>query len=146
MRKWLEDEVANHDLKNRIHFYGNHPIDHMPYFFSHADVMLVSLADERIFRKTVPAKLQAYMAFEKPILGMLSGEGADIIRESGCGWVTNSGDYKGLTECVNSILNLNPTSLSGFAHNGKAYFDKYFKKELRFIQLENIFDQLQSRR
>lgn len=140
MKKWLVDEVEKSGMQNRFHFYGNHPITNMPYFFSKADVMLVSLKDEVIFRKTVPAKLQAYMAFEKPILGMLSGEGAGIINDSGCGWVANCGNYHQLAEQIKGILSLSEADLLVRASSGKKYFDNHFKKELRISQLQAIFN------
>ena len=43
--------------------------------------MLVTLKDELIFNVTVPAKLQAYMAAGKPVLAMLNGEGAEIVKK-----------------------------------------------------------------
>jgi len=140
MKKWFEDEVISNGMQEKVHFYGNNPIRYMPWFFSHADVMLVSLRDEPIFRKTVPAKLQAYMAFEKPVLAMISGEGADIINVSGCGWTAPCGNYVELAEKVKEILNTNSSELLRIAEAGKKYFDAHFRKELRFRQLENIFD------
>ena len=35
--------------------------------------------------KTVPAKLQTYMCLSKPIIGLISGEAEDIIRNANCG-------------------------------------------------------------
>jgi glycosyltransferase involved in cell wall biosynthesis len=139
MKKWLEDEVKKHKMENRFHFYGNNPLKFMPWFFSQADVMLVSLKDEEIFRKTVPAKLQAYMAFKKPILGMLSGEGAKIIKDANCGWVSDSGNVMALAANAKLILSLTPQQLSEAANNGKKYFDEHFRKELRFEQLKGMF-------
>ena len=42
---------------------------------------------------TVPAKLQTYMALGKPIIGVLSGEGANIIKESRSGLIEENYDY-----------------------------------------------------
>lgn len=140
MKKWVEDKVKEEKMEDQFHFYGNNPITLMPYFFSKADVMLVSLKDEEIFKQTVPAKVQAYMAFEKPILGMLSGEGAQIIEDADCGWSCDNGDYKALAEQVKSLVKVNSEELTVKAKNGKKYFDVHFKKELRFEQLNKIFD------
>lgn len=139
MRKWLETEVQENKMEDKFYFYGNHPIKAMPYFFSKADIMLVSLKDEEIFRKTVPAKLQAYLAFEKPILGVLSGEGAQIINESNCGWVSDSGNVEALQENVKRVINSSVEDLETKAKNGKNYFETHFKKELRLKQLQDLF-------
>ena len=140
MRKWLEDKVNSEDLADKFVFYGNNPINLMPYFFTKADVMLVSLKDREIFKQTVPAKLQAYMAFEKPVVGMLSGEGAALINESAVGWVSDSGDVKSFAKNVKSILGCSEEDLIQKAQNGKKYFEEHFRKELRFEQLAKIFE------
>jgi glycosyltransferase involved in cell wall biosynthesis len=139
MKKWLEDQFENHNMKDKVEFYGNNPIIYMPFFFSKADVMLVSLKNEDIFRKTVPAKLQAYMSFQKPVLGMLSGEGAEIIKESDCGWVCGSGDYENLANIIQKIKNQNKDELIAKGNNGKSYYNNLFQKKVRFDQLFQLF-------
>ena len=79
------------------------------------------------------------MAFEKPILGMLSGEGAKIIQDADCGWVSESGNADALAVNVQRILQSTPQQLATAAQNGKKYFDEHFRKELRFEQLKELF-------
>ena len=143
-RNWLEEQVNSNGMHEQFTFYGNNPISLMPYFFSKADVMLVSLKDEEIFRKTVPAKVQAYMAFEKPILGLLSGEGSELIKEADCGWAAASGDATALAEAVRQIVKLSETERLEKAKKGKIYFDQNFRKDLRVQQLNLLFQQLSS--
>ena len=49
----------------------------MPYFFSCADMLLVSLKKDPIFSITIPNKVQSYMACGKPIIGSIEGEGKE---------------------------------------------------------------------
>ena len=93
-RVWVEEFVENNQLHDTVHLLGRFPLETMPAFFKQADVMLVTLKDELIFNVTVPAKLQAYMAAGKPILAMLNGEGAEIVKEAECGYVVAAGDYE----------------------------------------------------
>ena len=44
--------------------------------------MLITLKKSKIFSYTIPSKLQAYMACEKPILGSIYGITQKIIIES----------------------------------------------------------------
>lgn len=140
MKNWLIKEIEIHGLKEKFVFYGNHAIEYMPYFFTKADIMLVTLKDEEIFKKTVPAKLQAYMAYGKPVVGMLSGEGAKIIIESECGWACESGEYNELSKIVLEIKAQTKAQLQTKGENGKSYFKIHFEKELRFNQLFQIID------
>ena len=52
-------------LESKISFLGSFPLETMPYFFSKADALLISLKKSEIFAKTVPSKTQSYMAFGK---------------------------------------------------------------------------------
>jgi glycosyltransferase involved in cell wall biosynthesis len=70
--QWIEDQVRQRSVTN-VFLLGHHPIETMPCFFASADAMLLSLGDNPLFRLTVPAKLQAYMASGKVIIGVLAG-------------------------------------------------------------------------
>jgi colanic acid biosynthesis glycosyl transferase WcaI len=105
---WLKEQVEKRGLEENVLLEGRHPIEKMPYFFNRADALLVSLKDEEIFSYTIPGKLQAYLKAGKPILGMLNGEGADLIKTNNCGFVCKAGDSNGL---VNQVKQLSQMSL-----------------------------------
>ena len=140
MKQSLEDLVLKEGMQDKVAFYGNYPIRYMPYFFSKADVMLLSLKDKEVFRNTVPAKLQAYMAFEKPVIAMISGEGANIIRVSNCGWVTDSGNFHELAGIIQTVEKLDKAELLSTGLKGSNYFNLHFSKELRFNQLFEMIE------
>lgn len=133
----LKEQVSKEGLEAKVTFYGNHPLETMPYFFSKADVMFFSLQDKEIFSKTVPAKLQAYMGSGKPIVGMISGEGNQIIKEARCGISVPSGDYK---EFASAILKMsrNQEKLEVLGQNGLKFYKKNFSKEARREQLMRL--------
>ena len=72
----------------------------MPSIFAHADALLVTLSDQIAFNMTIPGKVQTYLSTGIPIIGMLNGEGALTINESGAGFACDAGDYKGLAELI----------------------------------------------
>ena len=133
----LKDKVSGAGLMDKVFFYGNNPLETMPYFFANADVMFFSLQDKEIFSKTVPAKLQAYMASGKPVLGMISGEGNDIIKESSCGISVASGDYKGFANAIMQMQS-DPSTLGPMGKNGKAFYTSNFSMVARKAQLLRI--------
>ena len=144
MRQSLENLVLKENLAEKVTFYGNYQIAYMPYFFNNADVMLLSLKDKEVFKNTVPAKLQSYMAFEKPVLAMLSGEAAEIINESKCGWVTDSGNYNGLVKQILLVKKMSKEELKAIGKNGKNFFDLNFKKDLRMTQLIHTIEKTEA--
>lgn len=135
--KQLKENVTQSGLSDKVTYYGNNPLQTMPYFFSKADVMFFSLQDKEIFSKTVPAKLQAYMASAKPIVGMISGEGNQIIKEAKCGLSVNSGDYIGFADAILE-MKTNKQLLLQYGKNGEAYYNKNYSKPSRKKQLSSI--------
>jgi glycosyltransferase involved in cell wall biosynthesis len=117
---------------------GRFPIDAMKTFFNQADVLLVSLKDELIFNVTVPAKLQAYLCTQKPILGMLTGEGAAIINDANCGLSVNAGDSNGLAEKILKLYNMSNEGLNILGGNGFKYFEENFTMSKCIDNLEFI--------
>jgi glycosyltransferase involved in cell wall biosynthesis len=136
--KWIKDEIITHKIKN-VFPMGNHPLETMPLFFAKADVMLVSLKNNPAFSVTIPAKVQAYMASSKIILGMLDGDGNDLISKSGCGFVVDAGDFVALSQKAIQIKNLPREEIQRIEKKTKKYYDENFSKEYLFNFLEENF-------
>jgi glycosyltransferase involved in cell wall biosynthesis len=132
------DLLISSNLLSKVVFLGNHPIEKMPYFFSKSDAMFLSLKKSDIFRLTVPAKLQAYMAAGKPVIGMLSGEGGEIIKESNCGFVSESGDFRGFAKNVLDLISLSEKEREVLGKNGKDFYNRIFSFGKRKDQLKRI--------
>lgn len=134
----LEDFVITNNLSKTVHFMGRFPIDAMKTFFTKADVLLVSLKDELIFNVTVPAKLQAYLCTQKPILGILNGEGAELIKDANCGFSVNAGNSEGLTKEIVRLYELSEEQRNILGQNGFRYFEENFTMTKCINNLELI--------
>lgn len=142
MKNWLERELNLISILGEINFLGSHSVQKMPFFFKQADIMLLSLKNDDIFSKTVPAKLQAYLASAKPVFGMISGESKKIIIDSGAGWCSNSGDIESAYNNICEILKSDYKEISEKGFRGYEYYDKNFSKHSRFSQLDKIIKTL----
>lgn len=138
-RKYLEKEIQMLGLSDTMFLLGKHPIEMMPYFFSNADAMLVSLKADPVFSLTVPAKIQTYMASKKPILSMLSGEGSDIILDAKCGLVCASGKYEDLATNAVTLSEISNAKLQELGANGYDYYLKNFSKKQIIDRLDKLF-------
>lgn len=127
---WMQDFVKSHHLEENVHFMGKFPIEAMPSFFKKADIMLVSLKDELVFNMTLPAKVQAYMANAKPILGMLNGEGADIIKEAQCGLCVDADDIDGMADTITRLARVPKEKLQEMGKNGYDYYMNHFQQNI----------------
>ena len=138
---WVKDYIASNHLAETVFTLGKLPLEAMPALFKRADVMLVSLKDEPIFNLTIPAKLQAYMAAARPVIGMLNGEGAEIIKQANCGAVVMAGNARGLADEVLRLSKLNKEALDHMGQEGFTYYVSNFDKDHCITNLCNILSQ-----
>lgn len=143
---WIKSEIANRQLTN-VFTLGRFPIEDMPSLFAKADIMLVSLKDSPAFALTVPAKIQAYMAASKIILGMINGEGHNLINSSGCGLSVNAGDYKSLAEKAIFLSNISSEEKFKYEKRSLAFYQENFAKEKLMNNLEfNLMNMIETQK
>lgn len=143
--RWLESYVINNSLSNLI-LMGRHPIEEMGYVMSRASCLLLSLRDTKIFRLTVPNKLQAYMAAGRPIIGSIGGEGARLIEDSGAGFACAPGDPKALANAILHMYNLTSLQRRQMGEAAKKYFDENFDHDILMSSLVKHFNNIRTRR
>ncbi len=135
----VEKEVKQNGLLDTFFLLGRYPVDEMPSFFVHADLMLVSLKDEYIFSLTIPSKIQSYMAFGKPIVSMINGIGNNIVKNADCGFFGPACDYEKLADNVIQAYKTPKEELIQKGINGKSFYNKAFAKEGILQKLEFLF-------
>lgn len=135
--EWLSKQVQEYKLHHRVTFLGNQPLEVMPNLYAQADALLVALKKNDVFSRTIPGKIQSYMAAGMPILGMLDGEGAGAIINANAGYVCNAGDYMGLAANVEKMLGLNKSDLTSLGNNGKRFAFEEFNREKQITLMES---------
>lgn len=119
-------------LENVV-FYGRRPREQMPRLYSLADAMLISLSPDPEISRTVPAKLQSYMAAGKPVIGAIGGAGAKVISASGCGFCAPAGDSAGLARCIDLFIACEDRDK--LSANAKKYYNENFRSSIFFERL-----------
>lgn len=135
---WIKNQIETSNITN-VYLLGRYPLNTMPKFFQKADAMLVSLKDEPTFALTIPAKIQAYMASKKIILGMLNGEGKELINHSKSGFAVNAGDYNLLAKKAIELSSLRIEERKKMELNALNHYNTYFSKPMLFCKLQSIF-------
>ena len=128
MKDWVKKEVNLHDLSEIIEIHGKYPLQRMNSFFKHADALLVTLSNKKLFSMTIPGKIQTYLAAGIPIIGMINGEAANLLIEAKAGKVCNAEDYQNLADIIESLSKENKSILMRYGENGKKFCLKFFNK------------------
>lgn len=121
----------NHNLNNVV-FIPYQDKKDLIYSLNAGDVHWVVNA-KGIRGVSVPSKLYGVMAAGKPVLGVLE-EGSEarlIIEETGCGYVTEPGDYKGVEEIIKGYINLrNNIKLESMGERGREFLVRKLTKRV----------------
>jgi colanic acid biosynthesis glycosyl transferase WcaI len=135
---WLKDEVARRGLQGSMLLLGRFPVERMPSFYAHADALLVSLKKDPVFSMTIPGKVQSYLMAGAPLIGMLDGEGAQVITDANAGLVCAAGDVGGLAAVVLEMASMSASQRHQLGVNGRIYAHKEFDRDLLMDRLEGL--------
>lgn len=137
---WVRDFVKEHGLEETVVTLGRYPAETMPLFFEQADVMLVTLNDDPLFKLYAPAKISSYMASSRPIIAVLNGEGGEVIKDAKCGWHLAAGDAEGFAKLVIELSQTDKSVLQEKGKNGRAYYYEHFTKDKCLRKLDEIME------
>ena len=121
------------DLSN-VTFYGRRPLEEMASFYAGADAMLVTLVKDPVLSFTVPGKVQSYMAAQKPIIGAIDGETAEIIKEAKCGYCGEAENVDELIKNIEAFIE-NPEK-EQLGLRARAFYEANFAKPIFMDRLE----------
>lgn len=136
--EWTKQEVVNRGLEKCVLLPGMFPLSSMPSFYAHADVLLVSLTAHPAFEMIIPGKIQAYLRTGLPIIGMLNGEGADVIQRAKAGITCNAGDVRGLVEAIRRLKSCSAIERLEMGASGLAFSELEFDRKMVLARLDSI--------
>jgi glycosyltransferase involved in cell wall biosynthesis len=132
--EWMRQQVQKNGLGN-LHLPGRFPVETMPGFMQKASALLVTLADQEIFRATIPSKVQAYLAAGRPILACLNGEGADLVTKAGAGLAIPAEDAGALAAAVQRLYHMSSKEREAMGARGRLYYAGHFAHDMLIDQL-----------
>ncbi len=131
-------QIIDNNPKLKVKLINPVKVDIIKSYINQSDFTLLSLSPKGIFNKTVPAKLQTYMCLSKPVIGIISGEAKDIIKNSNCGIIIDLSKIEESVEKITEIVNFDEATIALLGNNGKKYYDKYFNSSLRKNEIKKL--------
>ncbi len=139
--RWLETQVAKFQLDNIV-LAGRFKMSEMPSLYAATDAVLLTLRDSEAFSRTIPSKLQAYMAAGKPILAAVNGVSAEIIKSNGSGLVVPAGDSSALAAAIHSLYKLPPEKRDHMGNCARRYFKENFEMNAQTEKLATLLKEV----
>lgn len=122
----LEREIAQRKVMDKFLLIPRQPAERIPELLAACDAAFLSFQNDPLWRKTIPAKLQTYMACGMPVIAAAEGETERVVREADCGVCSSIGSEEGLSAAIRYIMNMN---LRQMRENSRFYFEEQFEKQ-----------------
>jgi glycosyltransferase involved in cell wall biosynthesis len=88
--------------------------------------------------KTLPGRVQSFMASRKPIIVVANGETQETIENAQCGWVVPAGDAEALEKLLRNLILLPDSEFHSRAQSGFNYYSRWFERSSRCRSLIEI--------
>ena len=138
---WLKEIARQQELTNVL-FLGRYPVERIPALYALADVLLIHLKDDPLFRITIPSKTYAYLASGKPILAAVAGDAAQVVTEAGAGITCVPEDPEQLVAAIRTLLTLPPQELVEMGQRGRRAAETVYSRERAVTQIESVLIQV----
>lgn len=125
----LRERIEKFGLEDNFELVGRYPYEAMKDFYSIADVLLATLRPADAFSRTIPTKIQSYLASGTPLITAIDGEVAEIVSESGAGFAVKAGDAVGLAEAIERMAALTSEERQRMGRRGTDYYHANFDRE-----------------
>lgn len=132
----LIKEIKQRNVEDMFQMIARQPAERIPELLAACDAAFISFKDEPLFYKTIPAKLQSYMACGMPIIASASGETERIIKEAKNGWCCKIGNAIDLANHIEKVLCINAKAKKVLQENSRNYFLEHFEKNIVMDQME----------
>lgn len=122
------EEIRKNKVDGMFILIDRQPAERIPQMLAACDAAFLSFMDNPLFSKTIPAKLQSYMACAMPVAASAAGESQRIIQQARCGVCCPIGDAKGLAEGIQYLADLTQDAIEEMKQNSLRYCSEHFNK------------------
>lgn len=129
----FEQQIDILGVREKFLMFPRVPAVRIPEILSGCDAGFISFNKTPLWEKTIPAKLQSYMACGKAIIASASGETKRIIEEAMCGVCTEIGNAEALAGGIQELMKANSAEMG---RNARVYFESNFDKKMLMDEMD----------
>jgi glycosyltransferase involved in cell wall biosynthesis len=126
---------------SNIVFHGRKQSSEMAGYYKSSDFLIISLIDKPIFSAPVPSKTQTYIAAKKPILAIINGDTAEIVKNNNLGLHVNPSSIDDIADTFCKCIDMDKTERKKFIIKNDLLLDTEFNKKKIIESLLNIVTQ-----
>ena len=114
------------------------PPDEIPGLLAAADICLVPLRDVPLFATFIPSKTLEYLAASQAVIGSVTGEAAQILREAGA-TVVPPEDGQALADAIRELA-VGPQRRQAMGRAGRAHVEQCYDRVALAREYRKILD------
>jgi glycosyltransferase involved in cell wall biosynthesis len=134
----LRTAAAEKRLPNVL-FLPRRPVSEVGGILNLADVLLVHLKDDPLFRITIPSKIQAYLSAGRPILAAVRGDASDLVRKADAGLCCAPEDPGAIAKTAEEFFDMPAGRLEEMGENGRRYYLRELSLAAGVDRFEEVF-------
>ena len=119
--------IKEYSLEDKVIYHGPIPAKKAVSYFKGADALYISLKSEGYVGKTLPNKLMMSMAFGKPIIGVLGGDGKAAILEANGGYISSE-DPREIAKTIENMSKLDAETRNKLGSNNQVYYQNNYSQ------------------
>jgi glycosyltransferase involved in cell wall biosynthesis len=124
-----------------VRFIGRVPAERMTALMATADVAYIGLSTHPLSAVTMPSKTQATLAAGKAVVVAAAGDVADVVAESGAGFLAEPGDVESIAAAIRRACGLGRGGLADIGALGRRYYEVTFSIERGVSAVEELLAQ-----
>ena len=125
MTDFLIRDIKERRLEDKVIYHGPIIAKNAVSYFKKADAIYISLNGSGTVGKTIPSKLLMSMAFSRPVVGVLKGDGKNVICESGGGFIAEE-NAESVKNAIMAIYNLSKKEKERLGVLNYNYYQNHF--------------------
>ena len=134
----IQKRIKDEHLEDKVEYVGALPIEKAEAYYYNADALIVSLKNSGTVGKTIPNKAIQYMKYGRPLLGVVKGDGKDLL-EKAKGTVFAEENPENIAQNMDKLFELSEKEKAQLGANNKSYFeDNLTSKKL----VSQLFEEL----
>lgn len=126
---------------SNIVFHGRKQSSEMTGYYKGSDFLIISLIDEPVFSALVPSKTQTYIAAKKPILAVINGDTAELVKKNNLGLCVNPSSIDDIKSIFCKCIDMDKNEKKKFTIKNDFLLDTIFNKKKIIESLLHIVTQ-----
>lgn len=137
----LKDTVKKENISN-VQFLPRVGREEVGKYLKAADLLLVHLNKDPLFKITVPSKTQAYLKTGKPILMGVEGDASEIVQDASAGYCFEPENTDSLIEAVKKYSALPDIEKDQLSKNAQDFYERELSLEVGTKKFINLFESI----